>query len=60
MKTVKAARNSSKAKRLSIKKVLKKTKSANKIYTIQAKGGFQFAWVTKSFDSNKEVFIALF
>ena len=57
MKTVKPVMNSTKSKRSPMKKVfLNKKKKANKVYTIQAKGGFRFAWVTKPFDSNKETF----
>ena len=52
------SRNNSKAKRSSIKKgLLNKSKSANKLYTLQAKRGFRFAWVTKSFNPNKEAFL---
>ena len=61
MKAFKAARNSTKAKQLPMKKgLLNKMKNANKVYTIQAKGGFRFAWVTKPFDSKKEAFKAVF
>ena len=35
-------------------------KNANKVYTIHAKGGFIFAWITKPFDSNKEAFLSRF
>ena len=52
------AKSNFKAKRSPIKKgLINKTKSSNKVYTIQAKGGFRFAWVTKSFDPNKEAFL---
>jgi len=52
------AKSNFKAKRSPIKKgLINKTKSSNKVYTIQANGGFRFAWVTKSFDPNKEAFL---
>ena len=61
IKKFKAFRNSTKANRPPMKKaLLNKIKTTNKVYTIQAKGGFRCVWVTKLFDSNKETFLKLF